>query len=360
MVGNPAQATLVSVPTGFYFPTMTFANLGDNANVALTIDAAAEKVAMVCRVPKSGTISKIYFRVNAVTTNDTLYGVINTVLGTGFPSTVGYGGMSTGTVVTSGAGVYSVTLVTGATAVLGDEISVIVGFNSYVAGNMTISTIQNETATRLAYPYVAHFTASWSKAISATPAMWLEYSDGSYSFIPTTLTPAATNPFLNTSYNRDSTPDEYAVVFTPTFNCRAAGFAAELESSAGGDFSAVLYSGTVGLATATVDGDSFGQTGSAFWYTGVFPTAVNLTAGQTYRLGIKPSQVANVILHRFVSYSTSSMDQSFGGATVYESTRTDAGSWTDNTSARPFISVYLDQVDDGTGTGGGKSVIIMD
>ena len=74
-----------------------------------------------------------------------------------------------------------------------------------------------------------------------------------------------------------------------------------------------------------------------------------MSADTTYRLAVKPTTATNVSLYSFSVNAAAIMAAFVGGTQWYQSTRTDAGAWTDSTTNCPFIGLHLSQLDDGAG-----------
>ena len=88
--------TLVSVIPGAMHAAPHLA--GPWAVGGMTLDASGEKAASIFRVPKTGNIRTLRFRLGTVTTGQTLKAGLYTVDTSGDPTTTAYGGMAVGTV----------------------------------------------------------------------------------------------------------------------------------------------------------------------------------------------------------------------------------------------------------------------
>ena len=315
------------------------------------MDATAEKYGLVFRVPKTGTILKVGFCTGTVTVGDTLKAGLYTVDASGNPTATAYGGMVAQTQVvllTEDDTAFTVTLSTGATATAGDEVALVVEFNSFVAGNLNIAGIVGSSSTANQYPYTLSYTASWAKT-SYIPIGWFEYSDGSYAYLPGVYPVTA---ITSTAINTGSAADELALYFTVPFPTRLSGWGGEVGPQAGANFDVVLYDGTTSLGSQSYDGDSKVSTVARGW-TQQLATPIALAAGTVYRLAIKPTTANNVSVPVLTLSSAAAANQLEGGTSLYYSTRVDAGAWTDDTTKRPCLWLLLDQFSDGAGGAGG-------
>jgi hypothetical protein len=150
---------------------------------------------------------------------------------------------------------------------------------------------------------------------------------------------------VSTAFNNGSTPDERALRFQMPMQCTVDGcwFRADFD----GDCDIVLYdaSDTV-LATATMDASARPATaGANAWFR--FDPVV-LTAGVTYRLAVRPSTGTSLTLYSFTVDSNGLFAAAVPGSTQwYQSTRTDAGAWTDTDTARPWCGLHIAEVEQG-------------
>jgi hypothetical protein len=354
---NPANSTLTSVGD-IYAPAPWPGMAGIFSSGSLTIDASAEKVALVFPVPYTGNIRYIDFNLSTVTTGDTLYGVITTVDTSGNCTTTGYGGMSTGTVaIANGAtGAHQIQLASDASATKGDIVCAVIGFDSFVAGNMVVRMLQSANGTRVGLPYVNHFTASWSKQSGVYGCIGIGYSDGSYHYIANTAPANNGDPLTyNGSYSSSSTPDEKALKFKFAVGVSVKGVLIDMvgPASSAGAYEVKLYDsdGTAVLSTTTITGIL--GSGATGWTQVHFSDSFTLTADTYYRVSVEPTTANALTVAVWKSSAAAQMDQISGGQNFHYSSRSDDGSWTDDTTGRPAISLIVDQIHDGSGGAGG-------
>lgn len=313
----------------------------------MALTGSGNKCAFPVTVPFTGTITHVGIRLNTVTSSQTIRVSLQTFdTSTGDPSGSNYGGSSPGTQAAPAATTsYRVALATPATATRGDIIFVVVEFDS-TAGNLTVSTC-NQLVTS-GYPYLDLNTAAWVKS-AGWPNLYLDYGGTVYDCLSLPY-----SALTQTTVNSGTTPDEYAAVFVAPFPCRVCGFKSlgtAVTTSADCDY--VLYdSSSSALATKSISGKRMSAASANRPVEGLFDAGVVLTAGATYRLSVKPSTANNVNVTYWDFPSAAAMDALPGGQSVYYSTRTDAGSWTDVATRRLGMSMLIDQFDNGAGTGG--------
>jgi hypothetical protein len=319
---------------------------------SLLIDAAAEKAAFITYAPKTGTISKVGFRTGTVSAGDTLKISLQSVDASGNPD---------GTILASGDAYqtqavadaddnkwFLATLVSGASVTKGDPISIVIEFNSYVAGNLNISAGARGIGVSQIYNiYADLYTTTWTKNAYLINAA-LEYSDGSYAS-------GFTHPMSalsSYSYNSGSTPDEYGDYFQIPFPCRAAGIVAYVTLNQSSTFTLYDSDGTTVLASKQLlSAQRYGASYGLFW--AFFDTPVNLLKDTWYRMTVVPNGTTNISLCYFSVDLAAQMDSYALGQKCYRTSRTDSGAWTQDTLTRVEVALIVDAFDDGAGAGGG-------
>lgn len=181
----------------------------------------------------------------------------------------------------------------------------------------------------------ALYTASWA-AIDGCPAILFEFSDGTYGSFDAGM--PLSEPIAQLSYGSTSNPDEYALKFTPPFNCKCDG-AWLLFYGNTGDADIVLYEGTTSLVSVSLDANA---AYSAFNNDTLvtFPEQ-SLTAGTTYYLAVKPT-TSTAVQPFDIAVANSAYWQAFpGGADFSYATRVDGGAWSANAARRLVAGVRL-------------------
>jgi hypothetical protein len=311
------------------------------APVTLTIDASAEKVGVIMQVPKTGNWRTIWFHLSGVTGTHTLrYSVRG----------LGTDGNPDGTIAASGTGTaangwFSIQLSADYAVTRGDNIAVVCDFSAYTSGGVGVTTTNVQD---YLFPYVTHFTAAWAKQ-GRSPVVAVAYDDGTFACAPGVYPLAISDQ----TYNTGSTPDEIGLIFSLPYPCRVMGMSASVRQITGlPDF--ILYDsdGTTVLASHSVtDADFINSTTGH--YLALFDTSPTLAANTNYRAVFKPTTASDVRLVYGDAPSAAALDGMPGGQASHWTQRTNAGAWTETTTRRPLISIWLDAADDGASGGGG-------
>lgn len=317
-------------------------NWGTNAGVStLTMDGTTTKIGFVFQVSQSGTISKLYFSIGTITTNQTLKVGLQTVDSSGKPTGTAYGGSSTATLTPTAATINSVTLGTSATATAGDVVALVVEWDS-----TTGSLVLNYFNVNSPLPYRLSFTSgAWGGIAQGIPFCQIEYDDGTRP--PHGCVPAYQG--TSDAFKSDSNPDERGIKFTLPFPARVIGAWLTVSAPASANFDIVLYdSGGSVLTSCSIDVAKY-KNNLAQAYRVFFGTRVSLVAGSAYYLIVKPTQAtANVTLARW-NFSTSSALRATFAPNAWQAVRTDAGAWTEDQTQLPSMGLVIDKLDDGAG-----------
>lgn len=318
---------------------------------AVTLDAANEYCGMAVPAPKAGTIKKVLINIGTVTTGATLDVTIEGVSATtggpdGSPLTNG----TTTLVVTTGdaSTQMTATFSTGPTVTQGQLIAVKINNPSSSPGNLQINVHTNSLATQY-FPYSFTALTALSKSRNA-PLLALEYSDGSYAFIPGVLPASA---FTTDSVGASTTPDEIGMKFAFPMPVKVRGIWWQATSLGSNTLDIVLYDsdGSTVLETVTVDSEQV-QTTSAGYKRLVFTNEYELSKDTFYRVVLKPN--GTISFGGVEVGSAAAMDGFEGGQDFHRTERTDAGSWTDTTTKRPWMGLAVSAFDDGASGGGGS------
>jgi hypothetical protein len=322
-----------SVPAGF--------NPGAGFNVLL--DASGEKCAFVFVVPETGNLAGVRFRLNTVTTGETLKASLQDV----DPAT----GDPDGTLDQSGTVAVadtddntwkSVTFGAARAVVRGEVLAVVIEFDSAV-GSLNIAG-----GTVLVYgnAYIDQFTSLWTKQ-ARSPVVVLDYDDGNVYAPPGCLSTAANV----IDFASASTPDERGIRFRLPYPVRVIGLV--FFGRLGGGCDLVLYDsdGATVLGTASLDGD-VKQSAGDLEFVGLFEEAVDLEAETYYRATVKPSTATVVRVHVMEAVDQGALDGLPGGQEFHGTERTDGGAWTDETAERGPVWLLVEGFDDGASAGG--------
>lgn len=319
---------------------------------SFVIDAAGEKVSVTFQVPKTGTISKVGFRVGAVTTAETLRAGLYTTDASGLPTATAYGGMTVGTQATPAANTaYTVPLGTGAAATIGDIVSAVIEFDVTV-GNLAINAITGSFSTSTLFPYMSHYTTAWAKQVSV-PLFWIEYSDGTYAYIPNSIPASAVSEVTFNSGTAGA--DEYGLRFSLPFPARLCGFGGFF--SQGAALEAILYEGTTALSTTALAANQVAAS-AARYQARPLVTPYTLARNTVYRFALRPTTTGGIVLAYYDVLAAAIFNQVDGGADYHMAQRLDQGAWTDTPTRRPLLFLMFDQFDDGVSAGGGPAPML--
>jgi hypothetical protein len=311
---------------------------------SLLMDAAGEMIAFIVLAPKAGNIHKIHFNTGTVTTGETLKCSLQNVdMATGDPD--GTPDQS-GTIVVANAddNVWlNVTLGADRTVAKGEIFAVVFEWNGSAA-NLNLRTGGAGLYSNI---YADHYTGSWAKSATA-PTCVLEYSDGSFGFIPGCQPGIGTN----VDFNSGSSPNERALKFeSPVpFQCGGFGFLGRLT----GDADMVLYDAAL-TPLSTISFDTSLKTSTAdIKVAGLCSTDVSIAANTVYYLSVKPTSVTNVRLVWMDVGAASWLNQYHGGSAFRYADRTGAGAFTEISTRRPVIFMLPSGFSDGVGGGSGS------
>jgi hypothetical protein len=319
------------------------------AYTSQVIDASGEKCAFVIRCPRAGTLDKFEFSLGTVVqapTNGLKCSFQDVSAANGDPDGTADQFRTVTTGITTNAWFVPGLITsdgtdtgTKRTVAEGELLACVVEFASFSAGDslgVRALTLATASAGAIQQHYVDLFTASWAKQSSSLCVVALKYTDSPiYDVITPDIIPASG---LNApTFNSNSSPDERGLIFRSPMSCAVSGFLVRYGSAAAGrnaDF--ILYDsdGTTALKTVAIDGDQV-QSTSARWL--FIPLTQNLTADLDYRAVIKPSSTSSVELQDFDVSAQALLDACGGGQNWHYTERTDAGSWTQTTTKRPWI-----------------------
>ncbi len=305
---------------------------------SLTLDASDEKVAFVFTIPKSGTISKLGFRTGTVTTAQTLRVGLYTVDSSGNPTTTQYGSSAYGTQSSPASNTaYTVSLATPATATRGDKVAIVIEYDS-TAGSLAVFCQQygyNNYGN-----YLSEFKdPTWTKS-TKNAVHWIEYSDGSYYPITWFAASVMSGNYL---YNSGSSPDEYGIKVRMPFSGLLYGVGINIYGAMG-DYSIKVYDEFSNLLGSQAYGGYWTSIGSSIGYAVIiFASPIKLRAGRVYRVTMMPDSATNVRLYyaTILPATAAGMDGWSGGQDVVQTSRTDGGAWTDDSTTRPHIHLLL-------------------
>jgi hypothetical protein len=311
------------------------------------IDAAAEKVAFIFRVPKAGSISSVGFRLGTVTTGQALKASLQDVdTTTGNPDGV-VDQSGTVAVADSDDNTWkTVTFGSARVVVRNDILACVIEFNAAI-GNLEIQAVQGSGGGgRYGFQqscYVSHFTAAWAKQTTPLPCLDIVYNDGSRVHVMGNVPVSSLGN--STAFNNTSTPDEWALRFKLPVPVRARGAWVYTDPGSGVNFDVVLYDSVDTVkGSFSVDGDITPENG-AIPFAGDFASDVDIAADEVHRLSLKPTTGTDIARYNIAVNSNAVFGGYEGGIEFYLSSRTDAGAWTDDATKRPPAGLIINGID---------------
>jgi hypothetical protein len=351
--------TLQAITGGLWIPGRVHSSIASMSVSSLLIDAAAEKIAFVFRVPKSGTLDKFEFMRTTVAqapSNGLKCSFQDIDLTTGDPDGVADQYRVVSVTTAAAWTVPGLMTSTGADGGVkrvvprGDLLAAVVEFQSFNASDSALLLMGNGNGTDSlgGSVFVDHYTGAWSKQYALMTNIGLKYDDGTYGFVAG-QGGMAIQQINTTTFNSTSGINELGLYFKFPVPVTVGGFWARVDvPTVAADFSAVLYDtdGTTPLATATVDGDLV-YTGGRNIY-GPFPSEVTCARDTFYRLSIKPTTANNISVYDIQTASAALMDAHEGGQSFYYSQRTGGGgSWAETATRRLVAGLLVTAIDDG-------------
>lgn len=306
----------------------------------LVLNDADNSCGTVVRLPKLGIIDKIGVNVTEFTGAPPQYRVgLVTVDTFGNPTTTGYGGSAEQLWQPTGTGMVWITLSTPATVVnIGDVVCARIrpGNTAPDASNhihvLRAITIVDDSRG----PHNMNYQITWS--VGNGVGIGAAYSDNSVAL------PLASGTTTGV-FGNDHSPNEWGCLFQVPFDCICIGAKLQyrLASATNSDFSVRLYdaSNTV-LAQTLMDVSqlkaSTDDMGSVKW------APVNLTRNTNYRLAVAPTSANHISITQLVGYDSASRLWLNEGSRWQSTTRTGAGSWSQQDANLPMMCITLSDI----------------
>lgn len=332
---------------------------------ALLMNASGDKVAFVVQCPKDGTLDKFEFMTGSVSNNpdngircsfqdlDATTGLADgtqdqyrDITGTISGDTWQVPGLMTSDGTDGGVK---------RTVSSGEMIACCIEFVSFVASDsININTMASTTNNIAGGHYVLNgTTGTYTKASNVLPVVALKYNDGTYAKFHFPIGPWSA--LTNTAFNSSSSPDEYAMRLQVPIQCQAIGV--WVRADIDNDVDVVLYdSGSTAQRTVSLDKDN--QSAAVGQIRIYYFDAITISANTTYRIALKPSSTSNVTVMRCTIPSNSYLAALPSGSEWYESTRTDAGAWTDTDTNIPMMGLVINGYEATAGGSGGSFTFV--
>lgn len=346
--------TLVSLPSPIIFPgNLQNLTATPTLNTLVTVSSAGHYGSYVFCARENMTISHVGFRAGTATGSPTVEARIETLDASGLPSGTLWDTNTNGTsgTITSNSNpvialTASASITKGQTfcvkiAYASGTSQVIQGLGSYIPFFGTSNT-----------PYTVTNTGSPTKA-GGTNGMLVVLGSSSTTFyqMPGTIPFAS---LTDGSFN-NTNGQKRGLLFTPPMSCRVIGIR-YFVGNAAGDYNAGIYTGDASGTELSSSATAFDGDISAANTVGVhqvyFDNPVTLSANTAYRAAIEPTSATNCNVNTVTMPSSDYLTASPGGSSQ-RYTSLSSGTWTDSSTKYPLLDVLIDQVDDGTGSGGG-------
>lgn len=231
---------------------------------------------------------------------------------------------------------------------VGDIVWVCIGWQSTAGTSVAIFRNINSgfypTINRYAYQYV---DTNFYYDHVAQLGLAVQYDDSSYvSHLPSDVLPIIGGSETNLKSN--TTPDEVGNVFVAPVGARVYGALVRV-ASGGFDIIASLYDSTDTLLASRQLNHRY-MDGSAWIVPFVFTSAATLTAGETYRITIRPVGTSTEELYYYTN-TYLDMGGLTGGDDCKMTQRTNqTGSWTDTADVRVQIQLLINGIEQGGGS----------
>lgn len=241
----------------------------------------------------------------------------------------------------------------------GDKLSVVVEYDG--SGRLSSDAVYFRNVARNylggagPFPAASLKTASWALQ-NVVPNIILVFSDGTFGTLKGSFPCSAIS---SRAFKQDTAgSDEYAVEIPVTWDCKVDGLWAIFSLAAvTSDFDFVLYNGTTAMTGGTVsyEGNWSAGGGEIRFIEVAFSQEIELEAGTTYRLAIKPTQTTSTVSLAYFDVATAGhMGVHSLGASCVLTSRLDLGSWAAaTTTRRPLLGLSVSALADGAGGSGG-------
>lgn len=335
---------LITVPR-FLWPKSVAVSPSSSA-----IDAAGEYVSTAFEVPKTGSITKLWWRITNMSVAQLLRGSLETPDANGYPSGTNYGGSAAGTLDPTGLSNHAIgiTLGTPASATKGDVVLAKITFDS-TAGNLNVYT-NGATGVACQFPYLASYLNSTYLRSQGPTIFAVEYNDGSMPSIGC----INYDSIASATFKSDDAVNEYGILFTPAGNLRVKGFWLDAFTKFAATASVYLYAGTnrAPIASRSMPTQHYNEANAQYPYELLFGSPATLSAGGIYRLALRAESTtaSGCNLYEMTFAAAAWLEQYEEQVGICETKwNTGTGAWVDTNTKRPLMGLIIDGIDDGAG-----------
>lgn len=344
------------------------------AGSSLTLDALDEHIAFVVRAPKTGTLKKIGWRINAISSPvmtvkvsvETVADAIGVPVATTNAGKTLYAAGAESADITSFSAGACFNVINGSSGISvtrGHLIAVTVRVTGYTSGSINVSYSQYGVQVLGSYVHRGEtYTYGYNGNVGTPyyePIITLEY-DGEFVVCPHTK-PVNSTDMSSMVYNSTSNPDRRGMKFRLPYGCSIKGVT--LYGDLDVDTDIILYDADEYTVMSgfpiTIDKDKRPTNTMSAYYVEL-PGDITLIANQYYRLVLLPKDTTNITTYTSVPADDGSilgMNAYPEGMNVAYTTFNGAPSsgshaWTDEATRRILMSVMINKIDLG-GSGGG-------
>lgn len=240
------------------------------------------------------------------------------------------------------------------TVAVGDYVTVVVEFESFVAGDNYGGVLAINAGERC--PLASGSWGSydlgggWNTAVVFSAMVLIEYEDGAIRSLSSGIIAAGSaSNYAYVTGNVDSDPDEWGVKFVAPATGKIGGIAWWGRSGTGNDVVTLYDSGDNVLQAFTIlradENPHLGYINRRTW----FDTPISVTAGATYRITLLPGGDGFL---SYRDYGAEAAAAIVGGSNFVFTHRTDLGAWTDTPTRKALMVPFYTEFE----TGGGLAV----
>lgn len=355
--------TLVTLPSPIAWPGIAsqFNAIPALGTVATLTSAGSHYVTYVFDAREDMTVSHIGFRAGTVAGSPTIEIRIETVdTSTALPTGTLWATNTNGTTGTVSSNTSVLQALTASASITKGQVFAVKLLLATGTSLIVQNTNQWAAFQSLNLPYLVNNTGTPTKGNIGNNTPNIAIGSSSTTFYQVTGALPVSSTTGNT-FNNSVAGAKRGLRFTIPMNCRAVGLRF-YQAISTGDYNAALYSDAgseLSSSSTAFTGVVNAATNNATTYA-FFDNTVTLTAGTTYRIAIEPTTTTNVNVTTMTLPSASYRGASPFGTTGHYATFTTGGGWVDSaTDQIPLMDLIIDQIDDGTGSGGGGVVGVI-
>ncbi len=341
--------TLVNAGSLIAWPGLSLLSNAPSITTDFTLEGGTtEYFCLVQSAPFDMTISHIGYRASTATGSPAIEASVQTIDGSGIPSGLWAANTNGSNSPTSNTN-NLIALTASATVTKGQIFGLQLKCTS--GTSLIVPRLANINQAKTTLPYVVS-DASGSAVKSRANVQLIYAGNSSTTFYSLPQCGAANSTTGNTFNNTSSA--KQGLRFQVPFKCRCVGMS-WFNSNASGDYAIILMDDSgaeLSSSSTAFDGDVNAALATATLQA-MFDHTVTLSANTWYRAVVEPSSATNVNVTTVTTPGSDYLSSWPGLSKAVYTTYN--GSWTDSTTTFPLMDILIDQVDDGAGSGGGRS-----